>query len=463
MGEQFIGDVSVNVRHDFRVTIQQRLAFIEKDIGESTERHDKYSDALAEARQNLVDFHTAHGALEQRVTTVENMIGDYTQKQNDLKLVIGRLQEVMDKRLHDCHECAQGVQERLQHEVDNWEKNCITFKQRIDVLERLVGNSADQMDQHAKELVEARNGAAELEENMREIHGALQSELKARDAHHANIQQRVGLLEKCSNDSVDGHAKHINKILGFMKEHGKTRDDLSAFADAHEKHRSALEAQCTAMEQRMSRIENMVEDMDRSTQKQQLAQLATCIVDVRSHVYQQTDCQRSNEERIASLENRIFDSSRTQTRNLEVASSVAKEQAILSARVMGVAGDLLNEIGNSTPTVLGGRPSPLSNGLLRDLGDIGDASGVANDVPPVGFSYRGLGNDVLRVPPLSSLTQLPATAHASSSSPYNLEPLALDDSGGKLRKACRSLLSARHPLPNDFEVWRNPFEENPLL
>merc|ERR1719305_340385 len=98
-----------------------------------------------------------HTSMEQRLNTLEKVIGESADK-------------------HDNHKT--------------------TMETRLEYIEGLIGDSADK---HVKEIAAAK-------EKMKDLHSAIQSCVKT--DHHTSMEQRVNYLEKVIGESADKHDNH---------------------------------------------------------------------------------------------------------------------------------------------------------------------------------------------------------------------------------------------------------------
>merc|ERR1719464_1313862 len=80
-----------------------------------------------------------------------------------------------------------------------------TLQERVDFLERTLGDSADK---HQKELESLRVAHARHDAATGKHAGDLES-LKAAHSHHAGMAERLAYIEKTLGDSADKHAREV--------------------------------------------------------------------------------------------------------------------------------------------------------------------------------------------------------------------------------------------------------------
>merc|ERR1712238_587648 len=149
--------------------------------------------------------HAVHASLPERMAFVEKLLGDSADKHaKELRAL---------KAAHDRH--ASDVSE-----LKGGHAAHATLPERINYLERLVGDSADK---HAKEvaaLQEAHRKFAESHgKQVKDVEG-----LKALHAHHAGVAERLDYIEKFMGDSADKHFEELQALKGVHRKQSDTLD-----------------------------------------------------------------------------------------------------------------------------------------------------------------------------------------------------------------------------------------------
>jgi len=125
-----------------------------------------------------------------------------------------------------------------------------SLKERVDYLEKMMGDSADK---HAKMLEAAHAKADQLHSrlaacersgsqvgDLKKAHSDLASGKAALETHHASMQDRLTYLEQLLGDSMDKHAKELDALktahdrhLASMSKHSKDVEALKASSSQH--------------------------------------------------------------------------------------------------------------------------------------------------------------------------------------------------------------------------------------
>merc|ERR1712137_1355641 len=121
-----------------------------------------------------------------------------------------------------------------------------SVEQRIKYIEKCVGDSADKHEQHMKELAALKGQVGDAHGKLADVHGSFVGDKRARDEHHANVEQRIKYLEKCVGDSADKHDKHMKALADLQ---GGSQVDKKARDEHH-----------ANMEQRVRYLEKCVGD-----------------------------------------------------------------------------------------------------------------------------------------------------------------------------------------------------------
>lgn len=269
-------------------TIESRLEYIEKAIGDSADRHavalakleqlhGRVSEEQKERQQHIGDLKSSkdrlakdHASLEERMTYLENLAGDSADRH-------ARELENL-KSSHERH--AQDA--RSKH--GSVEQMHASIKSRLEYLESMVGDSADR---HAAELKAMK---------------ASMDELASGVASHGGIAQRLG--ESVAALSA-AHGTHSNSSREFMSKHASIESRLeyieTTIGDSADKHAIALA--------KLDQLHGKLSDEQKERQQH--------IGDLKSNKDKLARDHASLEERIAYVENMVGDSADRHARELE--------------------------------------------------------------------------------------------------------------------------------------------------
>eukprot|EP00931_Biecheleriopsis_adriatica_P076959 TRINITY_DN5061_c0_g1_i1.p1 TRINITY_DN5061_c0_g1~~TRINITY_DN5061_c0_g1_i1.p1 ORF type:complete len:1654 (-),score=515.86 TRINITY_DN5061_c0_g1_i1:27-4988(-) len=210
-------------------TMEERVAYLEQEFISHAEKHgEQLNGALRELQEKLSDRQAHNLFMDERVTSLEKMMGDSAERHN---IQTKQLQELKDthSKLHDAHhghkvESARETQEKF-----------ATLEERLVYLEQELGSHAER---HGEALTGTHGKLEELHEQLSERH-----------AHHLSIDERLQCLEKVIGDSAETHARELEEL----------KDTHSKLRDAHHEHQSkaATEAnrKLTTVEERIAYLE----------------------------------------------------------------------------------------------------------------------------------------------------------------------------------------------------------------
>eukprot|EP00434_Breviolum_minutum_P003137 symbB.v1.2.002762.t1/scaffold141.1/size300911/13 len=211
---------------------EARLAFLEQQFGGSLETHARelkhVKSQVEEAHQKLGNHHSSlqhHATLGDRVDYLEKLMGDSADKHtNELGQAHTKLDQLRG-RLTALEAVGVTVESMKQnHSVLMAEKakrdaHHASISERVDYIEKQLGDSADQHSQdlkaaHAKlDQLHGRLASCEAHgshiDGMRKAHEKLATDQASRDSYHATLAQRMEYLEKIVGDSVEHHKKEL--------------------------------------------------------------------------------------------------------------------------------------------------------------------------------------------------------------------------------------------------------------
>jgi len=241
-------------RDNHHATMEERMEFLEKQIGDSADKHGKALEALEAAHkkmagnfdvlngkvkgdQEMRDGH--HATISERLEYLENFVGESADKH-----------EKHLKEIEAAHSKLKDVTGQAAAEKQLREQHHATIEERLEFLETQVGDTADK---HSKTLDALEANHSKLANTLNELHGKVKGEKAERDSHHATISERVDYLEQFVGESADKHDKHLREIEAA---HSKLKDLHGQVAG----HRSQADEHHATMEERLEFIEKQIND-----------------------------------------------------------------------------------------------------------------------------------------------------------------------------------------------------------
>ncbi|CAE8688874.1 unnamed protein product [Polarella glacialis] len=279
------GDMSKEHREKLdtvHASVSERLNYLESIIGDSADKHVKELESVKVASSKLAteakarDAH--HASVAERLDYVEKLMGDSMDKHNreiqvahsKLEQVQSRVVEVEAKGAHidtirKSH--ATLVSERAVKDAHQ-----SSLQERIDYLEKLMGDSADR---HAKEIAAVKTSAEQLHSRLHEerqireqAHGSLENQLnkerEGRGTHHASFEERVQHLEHALGEhqsSVSELTNHSHsEVQSRMQHHESITEHLANERHAREAHERQVQSHLTSERKAREVHESLVND-----------------------------------------------------------------------------------------------------------------------------------------------------------------------------------------------------------
>eukprot|EP00928_Gymnodinium_smaydae_P031046 TRINITY_DN22919_c1_g1_i3.p1 TRINITY_DN22919_c1_g1~~TRINITY_DN22919_c1_g1_i3.p1 ORF type:complete len:1039 (-),score=295.60 TRINITY_DN22919_c1_g1_i3:106-3156(-) len=322
--------------HGNHSTLQERVQYIEKMLGDSADAHKEHAAAVDDAKGQLKDMHeklrvhaeareSHHANVNERLDYIEALMGDSADK---------HAQEI--ERAHQRLEALQGhidshaAQLGSQAEVARDEHH-----QRLEKLEKHMEDSSDLHNGHARELENA-------DRRLVDLHGYIKCEKQEREELHGTMKERLDYLERVIGDSFDKHSKELQDTKGSLQEAHQSLGKMREERDQHH----------ATMEQRIAYAEAILGDSaDRYIEKAELEALCQHIDEIRGHVKNESsrssDRHVTLENRVEFLEAKVCDSMGKYSSELDIVSQIRKQQASLHERVSAVSKDLHDMEGTS--------------------------------------------------------------------------------------------------------------------
>jgi len=229
------------MRDGHYATVSERLDFLEKLVGESADKYAEHVKALQAANEKLNKVHgnmasekdtrdKHHATLEERVTFIEQQIGESAENNSQALAALANTHKELSGSLSQLHS-------HVSRERESREGHHATVDERLEYLEKFVGDSAEKHEKHMKALAASH---AKLES----VSGIISAEQDARHKHHATMNDRLDFIEKQigeSAGSVDIHAQtlaaqkisHKELRAAFDKLHAHVKGEKEARESHH--------------------------------------------------------------------------------------------------------------------------------------------------------------------------------------------------------------------------------------
>jgi chromosome segregation ATPase len=231
-------------------SLPERMDYLEKTLGDSADKHWREIEKLKEGHSRIDQAHGKHAAALEAIKSSGVHSSTVGERLNYLEKVVG---DSADKhweeiqKLKDAHAKSADAMNKAARDAQGINEKHASVAERLQYMERLLGDSADR---HATEL------RALKDSHDRHVQDV--ASMKAAHLHHASMPERIAYLEKKMGDSADRHereiadlqAKHAqiqapgssqeDRIRYIEKLLGDSADkharELARLKDAHEKH-----------------------------------------------------------------------------------------------------------------------------------------------------------------------------------------------------------------------------------
>jgi len=197
---------------DHQALLTQRLSATEGFIGEAARRN---TEELKNASYKIDQLYADHQSLlNQHLTKTELAVSEATQRHSQelagahakidqLQSHVAGEHQAQRQAFGASLESLKNAQEKWASELENRHSSNntrhATTEQRLDYIEKTSGHT---VDEHAKQLLAARN-------DIQSLHAHLTAEKNAREKHHSTVESRVQSLEE-SVGTTDWHGRFQN-------------------------------------------------------------------------------------------------------------------------------------------------------------------------------------------------------------------------------------------------------------
>jgi len=234
------GDLASRV--DGRMSGSERsMKELNDTISKHQQLHAENDRKMAQLTGSIQDHHRAlshHATMKERMDYVERVLGDSADKHQRQLDEAHAKLEQLHGRLSSCE---AGHSDLKKADSDRSIKHS-SIAERVAYMEKLMGDSADK---HARELQAIKDLH---DKHIKDNH----SRHSASEQSHASVQQRLSFLENAVGDSVDKHAKELElmkasmgKLSGGLREHATVAERLAfieqAIGDSADKHQAELQ------------------------------------------------------------------------------------------------------------------------------------------------------------------------------------------------------------------------------
>jgi len=228
-------------------TLLEKVDYLDKSLADNAERH---------ARE-LRSVKDTHSKFKQNVEAISNSFekhgADAAAAHSGISELHGRLSafESQANVLSDLKKAHGSVST----ENANWELRHTSLKERLDFMERMLGEATDKHSQateaahvkmdhlHSRLADCERNGA--MVGDLKKAHGDLATGKSALESHHALMKERMSSVERLIEGSIEKHAKDIEALKVAHDRHqalaGKHARDLESLKSMGSQHSAIVE------------------------------------------------------------------------------------------------------------------------------------------------------------------------------------------------------------------------------
>jgi len=211
------------VRDSNQTSMMERLEYLERFVGESSDKHEKHFKDLETAHNRLKEVQTLTAsekvtrdqhktAMEERIFLIERQMGEASENHS-------KALESLEANLRKLRCGLDELQSSFKGEKETRDSHHSTVGDRLDYLEKFVSESSDKHDKHSKDL-ETMHG------RLKEINGQMGGERLAREQHNAAVDGRLDTVEKRLSDSAEGLSKALETLDANQKKLRTSLNDI---------------------------------------------------------------------------------------------------------------------------------------------------------------------------------------------------------------------------------------------
>ncbi|CAE7433140.1 unnamed protein product [Symbiodinium pilosum] len=296
-----------SAKEQHHATIQQRVDYLEKMMGDSADKHAAHVKQLEELRRSHDDTHSRHEALRREKESLHSRHATFEERLANLERFLSESLDKHSRELSD-HRTAHG---RTSGETQALREKHASVEERLKFLEQSIGDS---VERHASELKQAK---LQLET----LHGKLSDEQghrESRDQHHATLEERMRFVEQSLGDSAEKHSRELRAHKDSREQqHASLKEKVSymekLIGDSADEHARKLEAHKRDLEDHKRSLSNHQQAFDEHRKQAQNQQAA-----VERHA--------SFEQRLDFLERALGDSAQHHTGQLRAAKAELEQR-----------------------------------------------------------------------------------------------------------------------------------------
>mmetsp|Transcript_139137 Transcript_139137/g.444470 ORF Transcript_139137/g.444470 Transcript_139137/m.444470 type:complete len:2115 (+) Transcript_139137:85-6429(+) len=282
-------------------SMQERLDYLEKVLGDSADKHAREVEALKtshskhiEEVRNIKASNAQHATLniEERLSYIEKRTGDHGDThERDLAGAHAKMDQ-LHNRIAQCERTGAAVTDLkrshtgLASEKAQLDSAHATMKERMDYLERLMGDSAEK---HAKAVEETRAKAEGMHKRLAacEKHGETVTGLQRdhedhkrdHELHKGTVQERLQHLEYMIADVAERHSKEVEAVKGthnrmasdHKAQHGRLGEQVAQEREARNIHHAAVQEKIKHLEERATESNERHESHAKALEAQKTA------------------------------------------------------------------------------------------------------------------------------------------------------------------------------------------------
>jgi len=213
---RLIREQTTAFRSDF-TALRKELADTKAIVQRQQANANELDDILARERQDRDVHHTSLGS---RIESIEKSLPKLKDEISSLKTLLRGQDVVMILQAHeDEMKSIKDFHADLRNRHGASDQHHASMQQRVDYLEKMMGDSADKHAAHVKQL-------EELRRSHDDSHGRHANVAQALKDKHASVEERLKFLEQAIGDSADRHSQELKQTKTQLEAlHGKLSDE----------------------------------------------------------------------------------------------------------------------------------------------------------------------------------------------------------------------------------------------
>lgn len=236
---RLIREQTAAFRSDF-TALRKELADTKAIVQRQQASANELDDLFARERQDRDVHHTSLGS---RIESIEKSLPKLRDEISGLKTLLRGQDVVMILQAHeDEMKSIKDLHADFRNRHGASDQHHANMQQRVDYLEKMMGDSADKHAAHVKQL-------EELRRSHDDAHGRHANVAQALKDKHASVEERLKFLEQAIGDSADRHSQELKQTKMQLEAlHGKLSDE-QGLREGRDKHHATLEERMRYLEQ----------------------------------------------------------------------------------------------------------------------------------------------------------------------------------------------------------------------